>query len=440
MDDVFTFTSSAFPKSTRVASFHGREALSRPYEFEIFVSVPVEDAQTLDAQDALGARAELGMHADWKETTTFKGLIDAVELVHAHDRFAMFRVLLVPKLQRLSYTHHSRIFTQMALPDILKEVFDANGLTSNDYDLQLTGSYPTEEHVCQYRESDLAFVSRWLEHVGAYYFFDHGGDAEKLVVTDAKASHTDLPSAAVRYVPTSGDDQPAGQAIESFRYRASSLPASVRIKDYDYTKPTLDVSGEAAVQKTGVGEISVYNARVFTPDDATKLATLRAEELLARQLEHFGSGSVHLRAGFCFTLDEHPLDALNQKYLVTSCEHFGNLVAASPELARRIHLPFKDVYRCESTSMPATVQWRPERLTPWPRVYGFEHGVIDASANSDYAQIDDRGRYNVKFFFDESPLKDGKASTLVRMMQPHGGGVEGFHFPLRKGTEVVLSF
>lgn len=26
------------------------------------------------------------------------------------------------------------------------------------------------------------------------------------------------------------------------------------------------------------------------------------------------------------------------------------------------------------------------------------------------------------------------------MMQPHGGGVEGFHFPLRKGTEVVLAF
>ena len=40
----------------------------------------------------------------------------------------------------------------------------------------------------------------------------------------------------------------------------------------------------------------------------------------------------------------------------------------------------------------------------------------------------------------ESDLKDGKASTYVRMMQPHGGAVEGFHFPLRRNTEVVLSF
>ena len=26
------------------------------------------------------------------------------------------------------------------------------------------------------------------------------------------------------------------------------------------------------------------------------------------------------------------------------------------------------------------------------------------------------------------------------MMQPHGGSVEGFHFPLRKGTEVLFTF
>jgi len=35
---------------------------------------------------------------------------------------------------------------------------------------------------------------------------------------------------------------------------------------------------------------------------------------------------------------------------------------------------------------------------------------------------------------DESGLGGGAASTYVRMMQPHGGTTEGFHFPLRKVT------
>ncbi len=59
---------------------------------------------------------------------------------------------------------------------------------------------------------------------------------------------------------------------------------------------------------------------------------------------------------------------------------------------------------------------------------------------SEYAQIDSHGRYAVKFHFDESDLTGGKASTWVRMLQPHGGGIEGFHFPLRAGTEVACSF
>ena len=259
----------------------------------------------------------------------------------------------------------------------------------------MTGSYAPEEHVCQYRESDLAFVSRWMEHLGMYYYFEQGDDAEKLVVTDSKSSQSDLPSDAVRYVPTLSADRSAGQAIETFRCRASSLPASVRLKDYDYTKPSLDVSATAQVASNGVGEISVYSGRIFSPDDAKKFAQLRAEEMLARQLEHFGGGTQHLRAGYQFTLDEHPLDAMNQKYLVTACEHFGNLVASSPDLAKRIDLPFEEIYRCEATAIPAKVQLRPERTTAWPRIYGLEHGSIDGEQESEYAQIDDNGRYKV---------------------------------------------
>src|SRR5690606_26356950 len=65
---------------------------------------------------------------------------------------------------------------------------------------------------------------------------------------------------------------------------------------------------------------------------------------------------------------------------------------------------------------------------------------VDGEADSPYAQIDDQGRYLVKFKFDESDLENGKASTYVRMMQPHGGTTEGLHFPLRKGSDVVFSF
>src|SRR5262249_45353319 len=66
--------------------------------------------------------------------------------------------------------------------------------------------------------------------------------------------------------------------------------------------------------------------------------------------------------------------------------------------------------------------------------------IVDGAADSEYAQIDKHGRYKVRVMFDESDAADGKASMFVRMLQPHGGSPEGFHFPLRKGTEVHLLF
>ncbi len=42
--------------------------------------------------------------------------------------------------------------------------------------------------------------------------------------------------------------------------------------------------------------------------------------------------------------------------------------------------------------------------------------------------------------FVENSHDAGKGSMWVRMLQPHGGIVESFHLPLRKGTEVMLTF
>jgi type VI secretion system secreted protein VgrG len=97
-------------------------------------------------------------------------------------------------------------------------------------------------------------------------------------------------------------------------------------------------------------------------------------------------------------------------------------------------------YSIRVEGIPETVQYRPARLTPVPRIYGTEMGTVDGEQHSPYAQIDSHGRYKVQFYFDENDPRNGKASTWVRMLQPHGGPNEGFHFPLRKDTEVLLVF
>lgn len=442
MNDIISISSSVFPAFARVIGFRGIEAISRPYELEIFLAFRDQQGDAVDLADAIGARATLAVDraADAIPPCIFAGIFSSIELLHELDGHTLFRAVLVPALWRLGLSRHSRIFTKVAFPDVLKAILKDNGIGPDEYELRL-GKHEVEEHICQYRESDLDFLSRWMEREGIYYFFEHTSKGEKLIVCDGKPYEEDAIGSPVRYHPQIGHDGSAGSSFRSFTCRHKTLPAMVSLKDYDYSRPNLDVVGSANVSQTGQGKVSLYGERFFSPAAGERLAKLRAQELMAQQVLYQAAGTrLHLRPGYTFDLEEHSRDLLNTTYLTIETHHHGNQAAGSTVFRELLNFQHAEVYFVELTAIPAKTQFRAESRTPWPRIYGYENGTVEGPADSEYAQIDEQGRYNVKFKFDEGDLKGNQASTFVRMMQPHGGGVEGFHFPLRKTTEVVLSF
>ncbi|MFT3772858.1 MAG: type VI secretion system tip protein TssI/VgrG [Minicystis sp.] len=435
MIDLITFASSAL--SGKVVGFRGTEAMSRPYHFEIFVQMMGE----FDLKSAIGAKATMVVDRATEGFVPFcfAGVLANVEVVHAYDGQVLVRAHLVPKLWQAGLSRHSRIFTNMRIPDIITQVLGENGVS--EYELRLGGSYDAEEHVCQFRESDLDFISRWMEKEGIFYFFEHGPDGEKLVLADGTSYDQDPLGVPVPYAPQLGHDHMAGPHFRAFSGKQSTLPTQARLADYDYLKPNLQLTGSAPVQANGAGQVVLYGERFFTPPSAQKYARLHAEELLAREAVYKGVGTrLHLRPGYAFDLEGHPFGSFNTRYLTIEATHSANQAGGHSAFREVMGILHDDVYRVEVEAIPAQTQFRPEKRTAWPRVYGYENGVIDGAGSSPYAQLDDQGRYKVKFKFDESALRSGQASTWVRMMQPHGGDVEGFHFPLRKDTEVVIGF
>ncbi len=437
--DLITFSSPLVPSSAKVLGFRGAEAISRPYEHAIFLMAPSDD---LDPGALVGERGALSIDraSDKVPPLFFSGVVASVETLHEVDGRSLIRLTLVPRLARLALGRHSRIFTKVTLPNVIQTILAENGFTPADYELRL-GGYEVEEHICQYRESDLDFISRWMEREGVYYFFEHGADGERLVLCDGLSYDPDPAGGNVRYRPGAGGDTSAGEALRTFTARHATLPSKVVLGDYDYARPNLPLTGTADVARRGAGVVSLFGERFFTPSAGERLARLRAEELRAREMVIHAVGSrLHLRPGYTFELDEHPRAALNARYVTIDAHYEANQSGGGSAFAELSGLAGGDVFMVDLHAIPAGVQFRPEQKTPWPRVYGFETGNVDGPATSDYAQIDDQGRYCVKLKFDESGLAGGKASTWVRMMQPHGGGVEGFHFPLRRGTEVVIAF
>jgi type VI secretion system secreted protein VgrG len=444
---VFDLSWGALTAEGRCVGFTCREAVSKLFELDVYVVV--QEELELDVEGLLLTRASLKV--DFNESLldlaeppmTFAGTVTAIELLRMEKARSLYRVRLSPQMWLLTQTFHSRIWTGKSLKEIATEVLEESGLASGeDFELRLTSEPPSEEHVCQYKESNFAFLSRWFEREGWYYFFEHEDGKDKLVVVDNKAAHSSLRLLPVRYVPQSGADGSAADAFDNVAERARLLPASVRVTDYDYSKPSVNVKGHAKVSPHGVGEIVTYGYRFFSPGDGDRLANIRAEELRASEDVLRATGAAtNVRAGYLFDLVEHPRFELNRTFLVTEAVHHGyqpSLSAAWGKLVPK--LKGEQVYATETKFISSDLQFRAPATTPWPGIDGFENAIVDGGGSGPYAQIDADGRYKTKFKFDEGTLKDGKATTWVRMAQPHGGSVEGFHLPLRKGTEVICSF
>ncbi len=443
------FLSKAVPDGTlAVIRMDGAEELSRPYRFtiELVSSKPDLDLDkileqpatlTLRRGDAAGGRRTA-------QTLRIHGALEVFEQLDPGPNWFNYRAVLVPRLQFLKLTCQSRIFQEQSIPAIVTEVLKGAGLTTADFEFKTSGTHPTEEYVVQYQESDFDFVSRLLEHEGIYYFFAQEGEHEKIVFTDNP--NTPKPVATEPNVPfrlgagladmASSDAEFHEETVRSLLARRSAVPQKVVLKDYNYRKPSVDLKAEASVSPKGKGTVYEFGDHFKDAAQGNDLAKIRAEEIRCRAKWFEGRGDHRaFRAGFTFRLKDHARGDFNANYLLTRVTHSGRQrIALGPTSAGEGW-----EYANEFAAIPADVVFRPERATPWPRVHGAINALVDAGSSGEYAEIDDHGRYKVKLPFDLSDRKDGKASRYIRMAQPYAGADMGMHFPLHKGTEVMLT-
>lgn len=442
--DLFTITSGSLPDSAAVLAFRSSEGISRLYQYEVLLTIPSADAAEFDPEAAVLGRATLlVMKHDSTVREAHQGVLASVEFLRDHADDSVYRVVLVPEVWRLTLSRHSRVFTDQvapsSIPDIIKYILLENGIPAKAWDFRLNRNYPALLHTTQYKESDWDFIARLLEREGIAFFFQHPEEGpEKIIFCDNRAQMPKAPTGPVRFYPA-GDDGGQAESMEVWRGRHAAIPSRYKTRDYDYLLPgtyEMEESTGAPGQETVVawGDGS-YD------DPARRDAVNRNGDLQSRRTVFHGKGRLFsLSPGFSFTLEDHPRNPYNQAYLITEVERRGNQFASHPALARAMGFSDDRTWVVEVSAIPEAQQFRPVKRTPVPRIYGVEVATVDGPAESDYAQIDAHGRYRVKLFLDEYDKGGGQSSVLVRMLQPHGGNPEGFHFPLRKGTEVMLIF
>ncbi|MGK3981868.1 type VI secretion system tip protein TssI/VgrG [Sorangium sp. So ce136] len=418
--------------STDAVELHeltGREVISQPFEFQLHVVS--KSPEGLDEDALLAEPAALVFLRGDREERRLFGVISVVrDALHTETLHMAYTLTFVPRAFRLTLTETSEIFMDLPVPEILKRKLERAGLhEGDDFELRLVATYPPREYVVQYKETDLQFVSRLAEHLGISFFFEHRDGRDVLVFSDANSG----------FQPVTGNGRaqfyPRGDRVGVHRLEGTTktVPSRYVVKDYNYRTPHVPLMAAATVSEASGGDIVEYGAHFKTPYEGERIAVIRAEELRAGRRVFEGASDVQvLGAGARLTLEGHPRGDV--ELLLVEVRHRlqqATLNAGTGE---------ERAYENEFRAIPFSTTYRPPRVTPKPKVHGVITGVIDAAEKGQYAEVDETGRYRVRFLFDTSSAEDGKASRLIRMAQPHAGAGYGFHFPLRSGVEVILTF
>ena len=402
----------------------GHEAISEPFSFEVDLVAALDGAPELEK--LAGSLVSLRLRGRDRERILHGMIARARMRRDPRQGTASFRVVVVPRLWRSSLVTMQEIHQHLSVPEIIaKKLGNVNLAAGSDVEIQLSTRYGKRRFVVQWSESDLAFLSRLAEHEGISFIFVHGEDDTVRFVDDVAAFPMLREELVLRDDGTEEDVFSLERALEL-------IPAYYQVNDYDDRRPEIDVRGDTTLDQGYAGAIISHGPHVTTPEAAQRLARIRAEEKLCeRDVFEGRSNVVTLEAGRRVVVAG---DGTNEALLVTRIDHEMHLGARGARAS-------EDVYKNAFRAIPSAHAYRPARRTPVPRINGVLTGTIvtGPAIHERYAEIDDDGRYWVRFLFDPAPA-ERRPSVETRMLQAHTGPGYGIHFPLKPGAEVLVAF
>jgi type VI secretion system secreted protein VgrG len=447
----YIFESSADPTAGwAVVTVRSHEGLSEIYECVLDL---VHDTVTVNPWDFVGRSATLTIERAGL-SRKIHGVLHRVERIGVVTGRLVVRVYLRPALETLAHRVDTRIFQNLDAQKILKQVLDkplwAFGRTAR-FDLKRTPA--VREYCVQYRESDLDFVRRLAEEEGIWWYFDHTGDDEELVLTDSPAGAPVLETPGGSAIEVRGAEADTAEYESVRHFEASRVLdiTSVVARDFDWTRPTLDMTYESrSTDANGMDReaydypagfvIGAYDqgAKQYTHDDGTDRVTVRHDELLTRERHCLGESYVTaFSAGSSFTLEGHRDASLNRAHLLTRVDIVGE---NRDELHdRRGGRPGIHSYRNVFESVASDAPFRAAHRTPRPIVDGPQTATV-VGPSGEEIYTDEHGRVKVQFHWDRKGTRDEKSSCWIRVSHVWAGPGWGFVFIPRIGMEVIVTF
>ncbi|MBS7556804.1 MULTISPECIES: type VI secretion system Vgr family protein [Pseudomonas] len=414
-------------------SMGGGEELGRLFDYQL--QLTSSDAN-IDLNQLLGKPMGLSVQLDDGSQRYFHGIVARCSQNVDSGQFASYQVTLRPWLWLLSRTSDCRIFQNLSIPQIIKQVFRDLGFS--DFEDALSRPYREWEYCVQYRETSFDFVSRLMEQEGIYYFFRHEKDRHVLVLADAYGAHSSVPGyASVPYYPRD-EQQRERDHIFDWHLAQEVQPGSLELNDYDFQRPSARIDVRSAMPRPhSAGDYPLYDypGTYVQSSDGEHYAQTRIEALqsLHERIELSGNAR-GLGVGNLFNLTGFSRQDQNREYLIVGIHYY--VVQESLETGGS---GGSAQFESHLTCIDAQQSFRPLAKTQRPIVQGPQTARVVGPAGEEI-WTDQYGRVKVHFHWDRHDQSNENSSCWIRVSQAWAGKNWGSMQIPRIGQEVIVSF
>jgi len=426
------------PLGDDVLLFHrmtATETLGRLFRFDLELLSKDPD---IKFEDLLGQNVTVRLEMLPDQARYFNGYVSRFTLSGALGDLSVYQATVRPWLWFLTRTADCRIFQEMTVPDIIKQVFRDHGFT--DFEEALSGVYRTWPYCVQYRETDFNFVSRLMEQEGIYYYFKHEKEKHLLVLSDDIGSHEACPGyEKLPFYPPDEHKRREEQHIHQWTVSQEVQPGVYALNDFDFERPKADLNVKQAIQRDHARaalEIFDYPGEYIQTSDGEAYVRARIEELHTEYEQARGHANARgLYVGSLFELTHFPREDQNREYLVLSATH----EVTSDAYTSGIDSPDEEIYSCSFTALDSKQPFRPERITPKPLVQGPQTAIVTGPSGEEI-HTDKYGQVKIQFHWDRYGKNDENSSCWVRVSHPTAGQGWGAVQIPRIGQEVIVDF
>jgi len=425
------------PLGGDVLLFHGmhaREEMGRLGEYQLDLLSPKKD---INLDEILGKNVTVKLALPDDSTRYFNGYVTRFAQGGTYGRYVRYSAVVHTWLWFLTRTADCRIFQDMTVPDIVKQVFGDH--STADFKIELTSTYRKWTYCVQYRETDFNFVSRLMEEEGIYYYIRHTDGHNTVVLTDSTSKHT--ATAGYETIPFVSPEQvvrPDLERITSWDFSREVQPGVYVHDDYDLERPSVELKTRKPLSRSYTPsdyEIYDYPGHYLQKADGEQYAGVRIDEFGSQfETAQAATNAKGIAAGSLFTLEKYSRADQDGEYLI---------------LAGTYDLEFSEYeampkgagtgYRCSFVAMSSQQQFRPRRATPKPFVQGPQTAMVVGPAG-DEIYTDKFGRVKVQFHWDRYGKKDQNSSCWIRVSHPWAGKAWGSVSTPRIGQEVIVDF